>query len=216
MIEDRLRIAIIIGSIREGRFGPTVANWFAAQACRRGDLDVDIIDLAQAWLPDMLPDLPAEDQNALPPAVRDLAPWLAAADAFVIVTPEYNHSFPASLKNAIDWYGDVWKAKPVAFVSYGGRAAGLRAVEALKPVFSELHAVSVRETVSFHNHREQFDADGRPTDPGACKAAENLLDQLVWWALALREACARRPYNIGTPEIPHVIPDRHSGKLHQN
>ncbi|GLW09414.1 FMN reductase [Microtetraspora sp. NBRC 13810] len=190
MSEDRLRIAIIIGSIRTGRFGPTVANWFAAQACRHGELDVDVIDLAQTWLPDMM-----TDDGDTPPPVRDLAPWLAAADAFVIVTPEYNHSFPASLKNAIDWYGDVWKAKPVGFVCYGGRAAGLRAVEALKPVFTELHAVSVRETVSFHNYPQQFDANGQPTDPDACNAAaKNLLDQLIWWALALREARAKRPY----------------------
>jgi NAD(P)H-dependent FMN reductase len=142
-------------------------NWFASQACRHGELDVDIIDLAQTWLPDVLT---CDGSTPLPP-VQDLAPWLAAADAFVIVTPEYNHSFPASLKNAIDWYGDVWKTKPVGFVSYGGRAAGLRAVEALKPVFTELHAVSVRETVSFHDHPRQFDAGGRPTDPDACNAA---------------------------------------------
>ncbi|GAA0930121.1 NAD(P)H-dependent oxidoreductase [Nonomuraea longicatena] len=191
MGEDRLRVAIIIGSIREGRFGPTVARWFASQADRRGDLDVDIIDLAQTWLPDVLTD----DGGDPPPPVRDLAPWLSAADAFVVVTPEYNHSFPASLKNAIDWYGDVWKTKPVGFVSYGGMAAGLRAVEALKPVFTELHAVSVRESVGFRNHPEQFDESGRPTDPESCNAAAaNLLDQLVWWALALREARAKRPY----------------------
>jgi NAD(P)H-dependent FMN reductase len=191
MTEERLRIAVIIGSIRAGRFGPTVARWFASQASRHGELDVDVIDLARAWLPDVLPC----DGDTAPPPVRDLAPWLVAADAFVIVTPEYNHSFPASLKNAIDWCGDVWKTKPVGFVSYGGRAAGLRAVEALKPVFTELHAVSVRTTVSFHDHLRQFDAGGRPTDPDACNAAaENLLDQLIWWALALRDARAKRPY----------------------
>jgi len=192
MTEDRLRVAIIIGSIRAGRFGPTVANWFASQASKHGDLDVDIIDLAHTWLPDML----TNDENIPPPPVKDLAPWLAVADAFVIVTPEHNHSFPASLKNAIDWFSDVWKTKPVGFVSYGGRAAGLRAVEALKPVFSELHAVSIRETVSFHNHAEQFDASGQPTVPDVCNAAaKNMLDQLVWWALALREARAKRPYH---------------------
>lgn len=66
--------------------------------------------------------------------MTDLAPWLDRADAFVIVTPEYNHTFPASLKNAIDWYVDAWKAKPVAFFSYGGMAGGLRAVADLRGI----------------------------------------------------------------------------------
>lgn len=94
-----MRLAIIIGSVRRGRFGPTAAAWLHARACRREDLDVDLIDLAEAWPPAV----PPHEGGPVPPAVRDLQPWPAAADAFVIVTPEYDHSFPASLKNAVDW-----------------------------------------------------------------------------------------------------------------
>jgi len=187
---NRLHLAIIIGSTRKGRFAPTVAGWFAGQAERRDDMAVDVIDLAGAQLPDVLSDKPG-------PQVSAVTPRLAAADAFVVVTPEYNHSFPAPLKNAIDWHFKEWQAKPVGFVSYGGLGGGLRAVEQLRQVFAELHAVTVRDTVSFHEVWAQFDSDGRPKDPGVCeRAAKSMLDQLAWWADALREARTRRSYEF--------------------
>jgi NAD(P)H-dependent FMN reductase len=183
-----LLLAIIIGSTRQGRFAPTVANWFAGQAMRRDDMTVDVIDLAEARLPDILTEEPT-------PEVVAVTPRLANADVFVVVTPEYNHSFPAPLKNAIDWHFNEWRAKPVGFVSYGGMAGGLRAVEQLRQVFAELHAVTVRDTVSFHGAWAQFDPEGRPKDPsGYERAAKSMLDQLAWWGDALREARTRRPY----------------------
>lgn len=186
---NHLSFEIIIGSTREGRFGPTVADWIAAQARQRGDIDVGVIDLAEARLPEVLTD-------DAPRTVTDLAPRLAAADGFIVVTPEYNHSFPASLKTAVDWYLDEWKAKPVALVSYGGVSGGLRAVEQLRLVFAEVHAVTVRDTVSFHNHPEQFDADGQLLAPeGPTSAAKGMLDQLAWWANALHDHRAVHPYD---------------------
>ncbi len=128
-------------------------------------------------------------------AVQAYAQRIGRAEAFVVVTPEYNHGSPASLKQAIDLVRAEWRAKPVGFVSYGGTAGGLRAVEQLRQVFAELHAVTVRDTVSFHNARERFDRSGRPLDPvGPSRAADRLLDQLVWWGLSLRAARERRPY----------------------
>lgn len=190
MSPERLRVAVIIGSTRTGRFGPVPANWIAAEASKRGDLDVDVIDLAKAWLPDVL-----GDGGAAPQPVQDLSPWLASADAFVMVTPEYNHSFPASLKNAIDWYVEEWKAKPVGFVSYGGIAGGLRSVAHLREVLPGMHAITVRDTVSFHDCWEQFDEEGAPRDPEGCSAAAKaMLDQLSWWGHLLRDARASRPY----------------------
>lgn len=124
-----------------------------------------------------------------------MTPALSAADAFVVLTPEYNHSFPAGLKNLIDWHYTEWRAKPVALVSYGGLAGGLRAAEHLRQVFAELHAVTVRDTVSFHGAGASFDADGKPRDSaGPAAAADVMLDQLAWWARALREAKEKRPY----------------------
>ncbi|SEG90428.1 NAD(P)H-dependent FMN reductase [Thermomonospora echinospora] len=188
-----LRTVMIISSTRKGRFGSTVARWFAEQAGQRTDMTLDVIDLSTAGLPDTLVD----DDDDVPEPVRALTPRLAAADAFVIVTPEYNHSFPAPLKTAIDWFVDEWRAKPVGLVSYGGRAGGLRAVEQLRLVFAALHATTVRETVSFHNCRDKFDDAGRPIDAAGCDAAaKSLLDQLAWWAHALRDARATRPYGL--------------------
>jgi len=188
MPDTPLRLAIIIGSTREGRFAPTVAAWFADHARARTDLVVDVVDLAEARLPDVLSTKPA-------PSVRAMSQRLAAADAFVIVTPEYNHSFPASLKNAIDWHFKEWQAKPVGFVSYGGMSGGLRAVEHLRQVFVELHAVTVREAVSFHGVWGLFDTNGQPKDAAHFRtAAKAMLDQLTWWGQALRDARERRPY----------------------
>lgn len=188
MTEDPLRVAMIVGSTREGRFGPTVARWFVAQARPRADMTLDVIDLAALDLPAVYPAAPS-------PAVGAYSERLDRADAFVVITPEYNHGYPASLKQAIDLPYTQWRAKPVGFVSYGGMAGGLRAVEQLRQVFAELHAVTVRDTVSFHMAHGLFDESGEHRDPAECNAAAKImLDQLAWWGLALRAARAAHPY----------------------
>lgn len=188
MPDRPLQLAVIIGSTREGRFGPTVARWFVSHAERRADVDVDVIDLADIDLPAVYPARPV-------PSVSAYVARIGRADAFVVVTPEYNHGYPAPLKQAVDLAHREWRAKPVGFVSYGGMAGGLRAVEQLRQVFAELHAVTIRDTVSFHKVFERFDAEGRPVDgDGAAAAATTMLDELVWWARALRTARAASPY----------------------
>ncbi|MFD0314867.1 NADPH-dependent FMN reductase [Streptomyces flavalbus] len=185
-----LNLTLVIGSNRHGRFGPVVADWLLGHVRQRDDLTARVIDLAETDLPTSLARTP-EAADAL----AGTTPKLSAADAFVVLTPEYNHSFPAALKNLIDWHYTEWRAKPVAFVSYGGLSGGLRAVEQLRQVFAELHAVTVRDTVSFHNAGDSFDAQGRPKDPtGPDAAAKTMLDQLVWWGTALKEAREKRPY----------------------
>jgi NAD(P)H-dependent FMN reductase len=185
-------LAVIIGSTRHGRFGPTVAEWFTVRARRRGDLDVDLIDLAEARLPSTLCD---HDEIA-PPQVRRLGTRLAAADAFVIVTPEYNQSFPASLKIAIDWFYEEWHAKPVAFVAYGRESGGLHAVAQLRQIFAELHAVTIQHTISLPCYWDLFAADGSwPKAGAACDAGvKTALDQLLWWTRALMRARTDNPY----------------------
>lgn len=186
MDTDQLTIAVITGSVRRDRLGAVVTAWFARLLAGRAHLSIDKIDLADLTFPDdMTPH----------PDVESFARRVDAADAVVVVTPEYNHSFPAPLKQAIDSIRGEWKAKPVAFVSYGGTSGGLRAVESLRLVFAELHAVTVRDTVSFHNPWGEFDEDGRhDADADALRSADRLLAQLEWWAGALHTARARRPY----------------------
>ncbi len=194
MLKKPLRLAVIVGSTRAGRLGPTVANWFIEQARDHGELDIDVIDLAEAALPTEL-GAPAKDGSYASPRVRAYAARIAAADAFVVVTPEYNHGYPAGLKLAIDSVYSEWNAKPVGFVSHGGQSGGLRAVEQLRQVFAELHTVTVRNSISFAMAKERFKDDGSPRDPeGAAVAAKQLLSQLVWWAQALRLARADQPY----------------------
>jgi NAD(P)H-dependent FMN reductase len=185
--EPPLHLAILIGSTRAHRFGDTVAGWFTGRAEQRRDLVVDIIDLSEVNLPARLP----SDDG---PPVDAYLRRLASADAFVIITPEYNHSFPASLKQAIDVTGGQWKAKPLAFVSYGGLSGGLRAVEHLRPVFAEMHAVTVRDGVILPMAWRQFAPDGQLKDDAPNAAADRMLDQLAWWGQALRVARQASPY----------------------
>ena len=185
-----MQLAVIISSTRRGRFGPTVAHWLARQAARQ--FDVDLIDLAAANLPATLPDA----DEVTPTEVAVLAPRLAEADAFTIVTPEINGSFPAPLKTALDWYYEEWHAKPVAIVSYGRETGGRNATAQLRLVFAELHAITIRNAVALPCYWEQFTADGDwPRSSAGYEAeAKVMLDQLVWWAEALRDARDKRPY----------------------
>ncbi|MET8332808.1 NAD(P)H-dependent oxidoreductase [Streptosporangium canum] len=186
-----LDIAVIIASTREGGLGATVGRWFLEQTARRADLTVDVIALGRTALPPLQPARPGDTGDE----ARELAARIGAADGFVVITPEYNHAYPAALKLAIDAVRHEWAAKPVGFVSYGGRSGGLRAVEQLRLVFAELHVVSLRDTVSFHQADGHFDAAGRPVEPdGVNGAAKVMLDQLTWWATTLREGRAARPY----------------------
>lgn len=183
MSETPLKIAIIIGSNREARLGDKVGQWTHAAARSFGDFTLDIIDVAHLTLPWNYPEGP--DANVL-----DLRRRIAVADGFVVVTPEYNHSFPAPLKHLIDQAYDEWRANPVGFVSYGGVSGGLRAVEALRLVFAELEAVTLRDGVSFPFAWTTFEEEGLPDSPRWQKAAATMFHQLRWWATALHLARA--------------------------
>jgi NAD(P)H-dependent FMN reductase len=186
--DTRLRVAVIIGSTREGRMGRTISTWFVHQAEPRDDLDLAVIDLAEFEFPQRYPHDPT-------PAMTAFAARVRRAEAFVVVTPEYNRSFPASLKQAIDLVYDEWRAKPVGFVSYGLGSDGVYAVEQLRVVFTELHTVTMRNCVGLDLMACAFDDGGMPLeDDGRRQAATTMLDQLTWWGRALRDARAARPY----------------------
>ncbi|MEV5613914.1 NAD(P)H-dependent oxidoreductase [Streptomyces sp. NPDC052225] len=191
MSEETLRLAVIIGSSRVGRTGPAVAHWFVEEAEACSMYDVDVLDLADVELPLTLTQEPGDESAAL---LASVAARLDAADAYVVITPEYNHSFTAPLKNLIDWHRAEWQAKPVAFVSYGGLSGGLRAVEQLRLVFAELHAATIRDTVSFHGVWQHIGDDGVLRAPDAAVPAKAMLEKLQWWACALKDARTARPY----------------------
>jgi NAD(P)H-dependent FMN reductase len=179
---EPLCIAVIIGSTREGRAGEGVGRWVAELADRRDDVEPVVVDLAEYDFPPCYPARPT-------PEIRRFTGRVADADGFVVVTPEYNRSFPASLKQAIDYAYDEWHAKPAGFVSYGYRSEGFHAVEQLRTVFTELHVMTMRTGVGVNLlASEPLDTEHRR------RAAEAMLDQLTWWASALREARGRQPY----------------------
>jgi NAD(P)H-dependent FMN reductase len=185
-MSEPIRIGLIYGSTRKGRFCDKVAEWAAEQIRAAGNYTVDIID------PALVMPQPGQDGEG-----HGASLWqrMAAADAFVVVTPEYNHGYPAALKSLIDSVGAEWQAKPVAFVSYGGISGGLRAVEQLRLVFAELHAVTIRDSVSFAGAWEQFDDAGKLRHPErASKSMATMLGRLHWWAVALRNARGAIPY----------------------
>ncbi|WP_039795664.1 NADPH-dependent FMN reductase [Nocardia araoensis] len=184
-MDTPLRLEVIVASVRPERFAPVVADWFLRTVRDRPEFDTGVIDLAHTPLPVELTE--NEETAAYRARLRD-------ADAFVVVTSEYNHGYPASLKTAFDTAKREWRAKPIAFVSYGGLSGGLRAVEQLRQVVAEIHMVSVRETVSFHQAKKRFDDSGETRDGAAIDAAERMLRQLAWWARTLRAARVADPY----------------------
>lgn len=198
---DRLQVAVIIGSTRDRRFGPVPAHWIAEQARLRADLAVDVIDLREASLPDVIAasheERPTTADDPAVANVEALSARLAAADAFIVVTPVYNRGYPGTLKNAIDWFVEEWAAKPVGFVSYGGAGGGIPAVEQLRQVFNEVHATTIREAMSFAQFWECFDTEGQPIRREATLGTAKLfLDRLTWWARALRTARTEVPYEV--------------------
>ncbi len=185
---QKTRIGLIYGSTREGRLCESVAEWAAGRIWQRNSFEVDVLDPVTMDLPVRM----TSGENA---AVANLQKQVGQADAFVVVVPEYNHSYPAPLKAMIDSVNEEWRAKPVGFVSYGGISGGLRAVEHLRLVFAELHAVGIRNSVSFADVWNQFDENGHLKSPLRYnKSMDNMLSQLQWWATALKSAREITPY----------------------
>ncbi|APX31767.1 hypothetical protein BH708_02465 [Brachybacterium sp. P6-10-X1] len=181
-----LRMLVITASTRPQRFGHQVADWLLKHVEAHPVFTTHHIDLTEL-------DIPAHIGTST--QLRDAAAEIEAADGIVIVTPEYNHSYPGTLKNFIDHFHTEWAGRPIGFVGYGGVSGGLRSIEHLRLVFAELRAATLRETVSFHNPHGAFAETGLPPHPvAASDAAERLLNEMTWWATALANARAARPY----------------------
>lgn len=160
----RPALLVLTASTRPVRRGAAVASWVAGVAQEHGAFDVRPVDLAELDLPFLdEPEEPSE-RRYVHEHTRRWSAVVEAADAVLIVTPEYNHGYPASLKNALDFLYHEWRAKPVALVSYGGVAAGQRSVAQIKPVLLALGMIPVLPYVALRT-RDVFDADGAFT-PG--------------------------------------------------
>ena len=188
-----LNIKVIAGSTREGRFSDKAAAWIAEEIRKQEGVSVEILDLRDYEMP-FFNDAVSPSYKQEPyknEAVARFTNKIQEGDAYVIVTPEYNHGTSAVLKNAMDWVYQEWNNKPVGFVSYGS-VGGARAIEHLRLVAVELQMAPIRNAV--HIPGEQyFPALFGKTEVSDLFAlqtekADGMITQLMWWTQALKNA----------------------------
>ena len=188
-----MRIQVITGTTRAGRFSERVSDWVLGYLADRGDIEVELVDLRDHPLPffDGLP--PARTPREYPnDEVARLGRTLDRADGYVLLTAEYNHGYPAVLKNAMDWTWVEWRRKPVAFVGWGN-VGGARAIEQLREVAVEFEMAPLRHAV--HILPAVLMAARQAADPADASAFAELeprlkllTDDLMWWTHALHAA----------------------------
>ncbi|WP_127481122.1 NADPH-dependent FMN reductase [Nocardioides pantholopis] len=184
--QSGLHLAVLAASVRRDRISRTLGDWAAGRAAEVAGT-VDLIDLAESELP---------DDGLLQPGGGPrsaIAHRIERADGYLVVTPEYNHSYPASLKRAIDWHYREWMFKPATVVSYGVHG-GLLATEHLRGVLAELHVVTTRRGVGLRAPWNDVHDRGFDPPPGAGAALDQALGELVWWGEVLRAARRDRPF----------------------
>lgn len=188
-----IKIKVIAGSTREGRFSDKAAAWIAEEIKKQKGIAVEVLDLRDYEMPFFNePVSPSYKQEPYKnEAVARFTKKIEEGDAFVIVTPEYNHGTSAVLKNALDWVYQEWNNKPVAFVSYGS-AGGARAIEQLRQIAVELQMTPIRNSV--HIPGEQYfpvlfgKANASDLFSSQSEKSEAMITQLLWWARALKNA----------------------------
>ena len=192
-----MKLQIIVGSTRPTRAADMVTPWVTDRAALHEAFDAEVLDLRDWPLPMFGEHMSSigdrTDPSYSDPRVRAWNRKIAEADAYLVVTPEYNHSIPGELKNAIDsvFVSFAFRNKPLAMVGYsGGVGGGIRAIEHLVQVAVEVEAAPLRSTVILPFVDKQFDADGQPVDPATEVSMQILLDDLAWWAAALSSARA--------------------------
>jgi NAD(P)H-dependent FMN reductase len=188
-----IAISVIVGSIRQGRFSERPARWIHQRLQQRGGVDARLLDLREFPLPFF--------DHPLPPAMPGRAAYedesvkrwtaeIARSDGFVLVTPEYNFGPAAVLKNAIDWVYPEWNRKAAAFVSYGS-AMGVRSVQQLRETAIELQLAPIRSSVHIPPATLWAHFQGGDVEAGLADltdAADKMIEDLLWWSTALKNA----------------------------
>lgn len=181
-----IRIGIILGSTRPGRNGEAVAHWVHAIADTRSDAEYELVDIQDFNLPLLDEPVPPSLGKYSKEHTKRWAAKIASFDAFVFVTPEYNHGPSGALKNAIDFLFAEWNNKAAGFVSYGS-AGGARAVEHLRLVMGELMVADVRQQVMLSLFTDFENMSKFKPAPMHEQTLHKMLDQLVQWGTALRQ-----------------------------
>jgi NAD(P)H-dependent FMN reductase len=203
-----IKLQLIIGSTRQNRQSEIVARWVQKEL-EEYSFDVEILDLKDYPLPffDEPAPIAALGGNYSSNEGKRWAQKVGKADAYLVITPEYNHGYPAVLKNALDYAYYEWEKKPIAFVSYGGSASGSRSVEQLRLVAIELQMVPIREAVHLPIFQGVFDENGELIKKHYNKTLSATLDQLHWYAKALKEAKRKDlEAELAKNAMPHFSP----------
>lgn len=158
------KIQLIIGSTRENRLGSSIAQWVAAQTAKNSGIELEIVDLKQENLPMMDAPIPPAYAAVDTDAGKAWADKIGAADGYIFLTPEYNRSIPASLKNALDYLVEEWKEKPAIIVSYGYIDGGKSATRHLQDILDWLKVHHANTTVALHLNQDMFDEAGKLKD----------------------------------------------------
>jgi NAD(P)H-dependent FMN reductase len=179
-----MKLMVIFGSSRTGRKGGVVADWVRSGAQKDSRFkEVDFVDLQElnlSFFDEPLSPFSMARQNVgyTHPEGKAWAERVAKCEGVVIVTPEYNHGYPAVLKNALDWVGPEWVDKPVSFVSYGGVSGGCRVVEQLRTVTIELGLIQVANPIHFVFFENEFDGEGQPKRASANDSLKKMFDEI--------------------------------------
>lgn len=187
-----LNIKVILGSTREGRQGEKVAKWVINQLKDYPEIKSELLDLKQISLPFLDEEANPEYGESCLKDNRKIKLWMNKihqADAYIILTPEYNHGYPAVLKNALDHAYTEWNKKPVSFIGYStSQMAASRAIEQLRQVVIELQLAPIRDTVYISKVKDAFDEKGNLLNLNLNNNLEKMLEQLMWWGNALKNA----------------------------
>lgn len=184
-----IKLGIIAGSVRPGRFNIQPATWIYEQAKKHDDLQVELIDLAEVNLPFLDEAIPASMGKYEKEHTKAWAKRIDAIDAFIFVTPEYNHSYSPVLKNAIDFVFQEWHYKPVGYVSYGSLAGGSRAVEHLRTIAAETKMYDIREQVLIPNYWSGLNEKGEfQFNEHNEHAASDMIKSLTFWGSVMKKA----------------------------
>jgi NAD(P)H-dependent FMN reductase len=181
------KIKVITSTTREGRKGIAIANWITGVAKQNSTFDVELLDLAEINLPFMDEPHHPRLQKYTHAHTKSWSAKISEADAFIFVLAEYNFGFPAPIKNAIDYLFNEWKYKPIAFVSYGGVSAGLRATQMLKQVVTAVYMTPVVDQVNLPFFAKLINDKGIFTpDALIAKSADVMLKELEQFTEVLK------------------------------
>ena len=184
-----LNVGIILGSTRPNRNGEAVAQWVVEQTSKRSDARYELVDIRDYDLPLLDEPIPPSQGKYSQPHTKRWAEKIASFDAFIFVTPEYNHSTSGALKNALDFLYREWNNKAAGFVSYGS-AGGARAVECLRLIMAELQIADVRAQVMFSLFTDFKNFSEFAPDPRHEAELNAMLKQLVAWGAAMQSVRA--------------------------